>query len=52
MDMRLTQAQLGGIMGVTESTVWNWEHSRGVSDQHKKHIEDFIIAVHDRRIEA
>jgi DNA-binding XRE family transcriptional regulator len=52
MDMRLTQAQLGEIIGVTESTVWNWEHNRGVSGQHKKYIEDFIIAVHDQGIEA
>jgi DNA-binding XRE family transcriptional regulator len=42
MDMSLTQAQLGEIIGVTESTVWNWEDNRGFSGQHRKCIEDFI----------
>jgi DNA-binding XRE family transcriptional regulator len=44
MDMQLTQAQLGGIIGVTESTIWNWEHNCGFSGQHRKCIEDFISA--------
>ena len=42
LDLGLTQAQVAEITGVTESTVWNWEHGTPPNSRHRLKITKFL----------
>lgn len=41
MDLGLMQKEVAGIIGVTESTIWNWENRMNPSERYMKRIEEF-----------
>jgi DNA-binding transcriptional regulator YiaG len=42
MDLGLLQAQVAERIGVTKSTVYNWEHGRNPARQHQAKIIQFL----------
>ncbi|MEW6419428.1 MAG: helix-turn-helix transcriptional regulator [Nitrospirota bacterium] len=42
LDLGLLQSNVAKIIGVTESTVWNWEHGRGPELKHMPKIIEFL----------
>jgi hypothetical protein len=42
MDLGLRQAQLAEWLGVSESTVWNWEHGITPIPEHQARIRQFL----------
>ncbi len=48
LDLGLLQAQVAEKIGVTESTVWNWEHGVTPALQHHSKIIQFLGYQPDR----
>lgn len=42
MDLGLFQARVAERIGVTESTVWNWEHGISPKSKHQLKIMQFL----------
>ncbi len=42
LDLGLTQEAAGKLLGVTESTVWNWEHGTPPKLKHHFKITQFM----------
>tara|TARA_B100000315_G_scaffold32482_1_gene27385 strand:+ start:275 stop:496 length:222 start_codon:yes stop_codon:yes gene_type:complete len=42
MDLGLEQKDLAKIIGVTESSIWNWENGWNPSKRYMKKIEGFF----------
>ncbi|MBI5188936.1 MAG: helix-turn-helix transcriptional regulator [Nitrospirae bacterium] len=42
LDLGLTQLEVAKIIGVKESTVWNWEHGREPELKHMPKIIEFL----------
>ena len=42
LDLGLKQNDVAEIIGVTESTIWNWEHGREINIRHFPRIIEFL----------
>ena len=42
IDLGLMQKEVAGIIGVTESSIWNWEHGMNPGKRYMKRIEGFL----------
>ena len=44
MDCRLMQSEVANIIGVSEASIWNWEHGRSKpSKKNLKIINEFVM---------
>ena len=42
MDLGLMQKEVAKIIGVTESTIWNWEHEWNIQKKYMERVEEFL----------
>ena len=42
LDLKLLQKDVARIIGVTESTIWNWEHGTDPEKRYMKRINGFL----------
>jgi DNA-binding XRE family transcriptional regulator len=50
MDLGLLQREVAEIIGVTESSVWNWEHGTEPELQYNPRIIKFLGYIHSVRL--
>ena len=42
MDLGLMQKEVAGIIGVTKSTIWNWENGWNIQKKYMQKVEGFL----------
>jgi len=42
MDLGLMQKEVVKIIGVSESTIWNWEHGWNIQKKYLKRVGEFL----------
>ncbi|MCR4290348.1 MAG: helix-turn-helix domain-containing protein [Candidatus Scalindua sp.] len=50
MDKRLMQSEIANIIGVSEESIWNWEHGRTKPSKKNLEIINEFVTTHNANI--